>query len=125
MRTLSIITFAEGNADILCPWCRTSTLISQGVCRIRDNDPKSNEKIHALRKSVDKTTIENVIDLKLVITRGIEKEKNDIPIRLLHLSDLHFAENTSPKAKFEWLVQDICKGECFEHDSIEYFVISG
>ena len=116
---------ASGNADVLCPWCRTSTLISEGVCRIQDNDPKSNDKIHALKKTVDKATNENVQDIKTVITQGLEKTKNDMPIRLLHLSDLHFTENTSPKTKFEWLVQDICRGEGFEHIPIEYIVISG
>ncbi len=47
------------------------------------------------------------------------------PIRILHLSDLHFTAETSPPAKLQWLLDDIRKGECLGFETLEYLVISG
>jgi predicted phosphodiesterase len=47
------------------------------------------------------------------------------PIRLLHLSDLHFTAETSPKAKLQWLLQDLSRDEFLSVEGLEYLVISG
>jgi hypothetical protein len=59
------------------------------------------------------------------ITLNIEKHNPQDYIHLLHLSDLHFTENSSPDAKLQWLLQDIRFGNCLGFNKIEYLVISG
>jgi predicted phosphodiesterase len=55
----------------------------------------------------------------------VSKKRTDEPIRILHLSDLHFTKETSPKSKLQWLVDDIRKGDCLKFDRLDYLVISG
>jgi hypothetical protein len=47
------------------------------------------------------------------------------PLRVLHLSDLHFAADTSPSTKLRWLADDIQKGDGFGFEQLDYLVISG
>src|SRR5262249_9063663 len=45
------------------------------------------------------------------------------PIRILHLSDLHFDTDTAPATKFRWLADDLRLG--LHIQQLEYLVISG
>ena len=47
------------------------------------------------------------------------------PIRILHLSDLHFTADTVPETKLQWLDDDIRKGSWLEGGEVDYVVISG
>ena len=42
--------------DVVCPVCRTRTLIGEGVEGIRERDPESDHKILALRKRTEEQT---------------------------------------------------------------------
>lgn len=46
------------------------------------------------------------------------------PIRILHLSDLHFTGRTSPRAKLSWL-QDDLRGDELGVDRLDFVVMSG
>nr|VFK52056.1 MAG: small GTP-binding protein domain-containing protein [Candidatus Kentron sp. TUN] len=122
---------AAGNKDVICPWCRTHTLISEGVARIRDRNPESEEKMVALRKRIDERMDEDVKSAKRAVAAEDRSPNIDgsdgESIRILHLSDLHFEEDTSPTASLEWLRQDLKKDE---RDfpaihKVEYLVLSG
>ena len=47
------------------------------------------------------------------------------PIRLLHLSDLHFTADTSPKTHLVPLLEDLRRGECLGFENVDYLVVSG
>jgi len=48
------------------------------------------------------------------------------PIRILHLSDLHFTEATPWKARLQWLIQDLERGDDLGPvGRIDYLVVSG
>lgn len=118
---------ARDQTDVICPKCRTFTFISEGVEMIREHDQESDHRIFALRTEIEKRTKENVQKAKQAIAGDTQKttSKKEDPIRILHLSDLHFTGETSPQAKIQWLVNDINKGEGLGFESLEYLVISG
>jgi len=112
--------------DVLCPYCRTITLISEGVARTRERDPESDHCIYALRTEVDRLMAEDAEKAKQAVARDPAiAAANSQPIRLLHLSDLHFTAETSFEAKLVWLLQDLRKGEFLGIETVEYLVISG
>ena len=115
----------RGETDVVCPVCRTKTLIGEGVERIRERDPESDHKVFALRKRIEKQTARDVKIAKSRVSGNGHEKRADEPIRLLHLSDLHFTGDTSPQARLVPLLQDIRKGDFLGFDTIEYLVISG
>ena len=116
---------ALGHNDVLCALCGTTTNISEGVAKIRERDPKSDESMFALRKKIEEKTAEDVATAKSVVSLGTGGRKPGEPVRLLHLSDLHFTGDTKPKTHLVALLQDLNCGEFLGVESIEYLVISG
>lgn len=116
---------ARDHKDVVCPKCRTHTLISEGVARIRERDPESDQKILALRKRIEEHTARDVEIAKSRVSGNGHKRRAGEPIRVLHLSDLHFTGDTSPQAHLVPLLQDIRKGDFLGLDTVEYLVISG
>lgn len=117
---------AREKEDVICPKCRKLTLISEGVDSIRRRDPKSEQKIIALRKEIEKRTVQEVEKAKQAMAASINvSHTTEGPIRILHLSDLHFTNDTSPQSRLQWLIDDITKGEFLGFESINYLVITG
>jgi hypothetical protein len=116
---------ARGEADVLCPVCRTQTLISEGVQTSQQRDHASDRKIIALRKQIADRTRAAAIQAKHAVSAGARQEgsREAGPIRILHLSDLHFTRASSPAAKLQWLADDLRKR--LQVQEIEYLVISG
>jgi small GTP-binding protein len=113
--------------DVLCPLCGTKTRITEGVEQLRARDHDSEREVVALRRMIEDKTTRDVAAAKLAVSGGDSTRKKGDPIRLLHLSDLHFEKNTSPSASLQWLLQDLRN-----HDAnfpligkVEYLVLSG
>ena len=115
----------RGEKDVVCPVCRTRTLIGEGVERIREQDPESDHKILALRKTIEEHTTRDAKIAKSHVSGGVQERQADEPIRLLHLSDLHFTVDISPQAQLVPLLQDVRNGDFLGFDTVEYLVISG
>ena len=85
----------------------------------------------ALRKELVRGQIKQETDRdaqavkKAVIDSDLQDEDTDEPVRILHLSDLHFNGEVSPAAKLQWLINDIKGGQHLGFDRVEYLVISG
>ena len=47
------------------------------------------------------------------------------PIRILHLSDLHFTSSTPVPARLQWLLDDLKQGSGLGFNELDYLVISG
>jgi len=84
---------AAGEKDVLCPYCRTQTLISDGVAGIREHDSQSDQKIYALRQKIEELTAVDAKSAKIAVANSAELADRETyarePVRLLHLSDLH------------------------------------
>ena len=117
----------RGESDVICPVCRTTTSIAEGVDRIRERSPETDAKMVALRKTIDDKLAEDIKSAKRAVAGEIRMAKTDDPIRILHLSDLHFTGKTNPDTKLRLLLQDIRQQdeEYAAIDSVEYLVISG
>lgn len=117
-----------GQVDVVCQWCRTHTLISAGIDTIRLRDPESDQKIFALRKGFERKAAEDARQTKLAIADGAASDHTALrqgPIRILHLSDLHFDDATSPQRTLQWLLDDITKDSGLACDAVHHLVISG
>ena len=117
----------RGESDVVCPVCRTTTAIGESVDRIRQRSPETDAKMVALRKTIDDKLAEDIKSAKKAVAGEIRMAKSDDPIRILHLSDLHFTSKTNPDTKLRLLLQDIRQQdeEYAAIDSVEYLVISG
>ena len=116
---------AAGEIDVICPRCRTKTLISEGVAKIRERNPDSDKNILALRKRIEERTAEDAASAKKVVAIGDIGIPPDEPIRILHISDLHFTDDTAPRNHLVPLLQDIRQGEFLGFKTVEYLVITG
>lgn len=47
------------------------------------------------------------------------------PIRILHLSDLHFTAATPSTARLRWLIEDLVRGDDVPRGAFDYLVVSG
>jgi len=117
---------SAGRDDVICPWCRTITSISDAVSTDGSETSQSKRRIVALRAEVERRTLVDSQRAKAAVAGGAAAGTGDDgSIRLLHLSDLHFTAKTSPEAKARWLLQDIHLGEGLGFETVEYLVISG
>ena len=120
------VNIEAGQSDVICPWCRTVTLISEGVGRIRERDALSDHKVYALRQRLKQRTDADAQRAKqAVATHAASDAAVPDVIRILHLSDLHFSGATSPSTKVQWLLQDLRRGAGLGIKTVEYLVISG
>ncbi|WP_299486264.1 GTP-binding protein [Acaryochloris sp. IP29b_bin.137] len=121
------LRIAAEEKDVVCPVCERKTLISEGIARIRKRDPASDAKIIALRKRIEKETGKAAARVKAAVANETISRKNNAPIRLLHLSDLHFEVDVSPTASLQWLIEDLrCDNPNFPAiNQLEYLVLSG
>ena len=81
----------------------------------------------ALRKTIDEKLAEDIKSAKKAVAGEIRLAKTGDPIRILHLSDLHFTGKTNPETKLSQLLQDIRQQdeEYAAIETVEYLVISG
>ncbi len=73
----------------------------------------------------DQYTKEIVARIKKIAKTIVNYPVLKNPIRILHLSDLHFAADSSPDTKLRWLADDLTKGEDLGVDHLNYLVVSG
>ncbi|MBP85782.1 MAG: hypothetical protein CMJ64_03550 [Planctomycetaceae bacterium] len=121
------MNITRGEIDVICPRCRATTPIGEGVDRIRERNPETDSKVVALRKTIDEKLAEDITSAKKAVAGDIRMAKSEEPIRILHLSDLHFTSKTNPTTKLQLLLQDLrhADEEYPAIDTVEYLVISG
>ena len=113
---------------INCPRCDTTNEIVEGAAKNRETDPTLAATTWALRTDVEQRRAKEIKD----VVAAIEKRKDSdtsqnstSPIRLLHLSDLHFTKDTPVDARLEWLLQDLKQTEVLGTHSLDFIVVSG
>jgi GTPase SAR1 family protein len=119
---------ARGDRDVLCPVCEVRHSISEGARATRERDEKLERRMWALKTRVEERRETTARAATAALERAPQERQTEIPIRLLHLSDLHFDRDTSVKARLQWLVSDLRANGNFHSDGIsvlDYLVISG
>ena len=118
---------SAGEKDVVCPICERKTLIGEGAERIRKRNPETDAKMVALRKRIDEKLAEDIQSAKKVVAGEIRVAMAGDPIRILHLSDLHFTDKTNPETKLRLLLQDIRQQDeqYAAIETVEYLVVSG
>jgi small GTP-binding protein len=117
---------SEGHLDIGCPDCDHRTKITEGAIKARSRDPELVHRSWALRTEVEKQRKQIVNDVKKAFAESESKSKSNEPIRILHLSDLHFDSKTDPIAKLQPLFADLHdKDGGLGFERLDYLVVSG
>lgn len=117
----------KGFIDVGCPHCDRRIIISEGANESRERDPALRGKTWAMKTNVDQQKQKTI---KAARNMFSEQEQNpdsqDSAIRILHLSDLHFYDDTDPVAVLQPITSDLRdKRTGLGVDRLDYLVISG
>jgi WD40 repeat protein len=114
----------SGKKDVGCPVCEERHNLAEGASVSRQRNPQLAKWTWALKTEIEKRREQSTAQAIRVMEQTA-LVKPFTPIRLLHLSDLHFNAETPVGAQLQWLVEDIRYGECLRFDQLDYLVISG
>ena len=118
------IRIAEGAGDVLCPRCEERHSLTEGAVEARTRDQGIVEKTWALKTEIEKLR-EKVTRQTIQLLEKAQLSTVDRPIRLLHLSDLHFTPHTPTSARLQWLLDDLKQSSGLGFKELDYLVISG
>jgi len=116
---------ARGDKDVGCPGCDTRHNLTEGAAGARGRDTKIAQHTWALRTLIEKRREKMTKQVVQVLAKAENAKPASSPIRLLHLSDLHFTKDTPVEARLQSLVADIQHGECLGFEELDHVVISG
>lgn len=116
---------ARGDKDVPCPVCEQRHALTEGATTTRKRDPKIQQHTWALRSLVAKASKEAAQAAAQRFEVAASKPVEVRPLRLLHLSDLHFDGSTPVDRRLEWLRQDLKYGDGFNYQELDYLVVSG
>jgi small GTP-binding protein len=114
---------ARGDKDILCPICEKRHSLGEGAAETRQRDPKIASHLWGLKTQIEGSR-KNVAR-EAVRVLGSTPEPSTRPIRLLHLSDLHFNAETPVPARVQWLLDDLKLDSGLGFKELDYLVVSG
>lgn len=116
---------AAGHEDVMCPRCDHRHPLTGGVESARERDPDLATRTWALKTTVDRRRRESATQVIKKVEALSESSKSIRPLRLLHLSDLHFTSETSVSARLQALEADLRRGDGMAFDDLDYLIISG
>lgn len=116
---------ARGERDVQCPVCETRHSLTEGAAESRERDSKIAKQTWALKTKIEKRRQKTTEVALEVIEKATETRIIDRPIRLLHLSDLHFTSATPIEARLQWLLDDLKRDEGLGFKQVDYLVVSG
>ncbi|HEX5733797.1 MAG TPA: metallophosphoesterase [Blastocatellia bacterium] len=115
-----------GEVDAGCIRCDRRVEIATGAAKARYRDPSLDRRTIALRTKVEENVKKAARAVKQVFKQKDEDFLTDEPIRILHLSDLHFDEAADVKEKLRPLIADIKDRDGgLGFDRLDYLVVSG
>jgi GTPase SAR1 family protein len=116
---------ARGEKDVLCSVCETRHGLTEGAAQARARNPKITHDTWALRTRIEGVREEIAERAVALLSRPQDTGAATRPIRLLHLSDLHFTKDTPVTARLQWLLDDIKQDSGLGFRELDYLVISG
>jgi hypothetical protein len=114
-----------GEKEVLCPRCKSSHSLTEGAAVARQQDEKIAQHTWALRTQIEKWRDKLTKQVVQALAKAEETKPATGPIRLLHLSDLHFTKDTPVPARLQWLLDDLKQGGGLGFKELDYLVISG
>ena len=117
---------ARGENDVGCIKCDERVDLADAVAKSGKRDTAAQRKAVALLGTVEKKVQQAVKAVKQVFRKSDEELRTDEPIRILHLSDLHFVNDTQVRAKLQPLIADIEDADGgLGFERLDYLVVSG
>ncbi|WP_437842260.1 metallophosphoesterase [Sorangium sp. So ce1153] len=119
---------ARGAKDMSCPVCEVRHSLADGAAEARQRNPKLYEKTWALKTRIERARRELSEEVVQAMEKEEQKKVTNDPIRVLHLSDLHFRADTPVSTRLQWLSDDLRHGDDWGRngiDRLDYIVISG
>jgi small GTP-binding protein len=116
------MTLAEGDRTVLCPRCKHEHPLHEGAAEVRKRTPNNLWALKTRIQDARKEAAREVV--RLVGTTATAKTENR-PIRVLHLSDLHFTADTPVSARVQWLIDDLKADAGLGFKELDYLVVSG
>ena len=117
---------ARGESDIGCVKCDHRTSLAAGATKARQLDPALERRTVALRTKVEANVRRAAQAVKQFFKQTDEELSVEAPLRVLHLSDLHFPEGADVRKSLRPLVADVKDGEGgLGFERLDYLVISG
>jgi small GTP-binding protein len=119
----------KGKDEIGCPQCDLRCLINKGAEKTRADNPNIQEEFFALKTIVERRQKEEVREAKQAFAKHREsimqnEQSNETPIRILHLSDLHWGEEEDSKTRVSPLIRDLQSND-LSVEKLDYIVITG
>ena len=116
----------EGQSDVGCPDCDRRILISEGATHARMHNPAVEFGTWALRSETKKKQRAAVERAKRTIARSGKQRANTEPLRVLHLSDIHFSASTDADVLLTPLITDLRSRENgLGFNTLDYLVVTG
>jgi len=122
------LRIAEGFKDVMCPRCEERHGLAEDAATIRQSDVRIKERTWALKTQIEERRKVSAVEAVKAMEHSALATNLSGPIRMLHLSDLHFTSETSVKAQLQWLLDDLRQGEGWGGTKVrrvDYLVISG
>lgn len=116
---------ARGEGDVACAVCDMRHKLASGAAGARELDPEIDKKTWALKTQIDDRRHRNSEMVIRTIAKSASTPVKIRPLRLLHLSDLHFNSDTPVPARLQWLLNDLKQPHGLAFDELDYLVISG
>jgi WD40 repeat protein len=116
---------ARGDKDVVCPICETRHSLIEGAAAARRRDPGIQQHTWALRTEIQRQREQVSKHAVEVLAKAEAAMPATGPIRLLHLSDLHFTKETTVATRLQWLLDDLKQDGGLGFKELDYLVISG
>jgi small GTP-binding protein len=117
---------ARGDTDVGCVQCDRRVNLADALARAGERNPVLERRTIALRTRAEESVRKVAQTVKKVFRRPDEEQASDRPLRILHMSDLHFQPEVDVKTHLRPLVEDLRdRKEGLGFDRLDYLVISG
>ncbi|WP_224242391.1 metallophosphoesterase [Hyalangium gracile] len=118
---------AAGHPDIGCPACDRRTPLTLGAQQARERNPELLKQLQALRTNIRQQRSQDVIEVKVAMEEARRVQvSQEVPLRILHLSDLHVGAGADPLSLLQPLEADLKdRSQGLGVDRLDYLVISG
>jgi len=113
--------------DVACSVCEHRTPLTLGAQQSQARNPELAGQLRALRTHIREQRSQSITETKVSMTEAQRViRKQDTPIRILHLSDLHVGAGDDPMSLLQPLIADLRdKQEGLGVERLDYLVISG
>jgi GTPase SAR1 family protein len=122
------MAMAEGDRQVICPRCKSHHPLHEGAKEVRARNPKSLDCLWGIRTRMEEARKAATREAVQMVEQGRSSAPEPRPIRLLHLSDLHFTADTPVFRRLQWLLDDVKRDKQvggLGFADLDYLVVSG